>query len=53
MPAVDIPNKEVMGLAHTPTHAPLLQQANKRGMTELTLPVILAQIDLNLFISIF
>ena len=52
-PAVEIPNKEVIGLAHTPTHAPLLQQANNKGTMELKLPVIDVQIDFNLFIIVF
>lgn len=49
-PAVEIPNKEVIGLAQTPTQAPLLQQANKRGMAELKLPVIELHTDFILFI---
>ncbi len=48
-PAVEIPNNEATGLAQTPTQAPLLQQANSKGMMELTLPVIDNQIDLSLF----
>ena len=48
--AVDIPNKEVIGLAHTPMQAPFLQQENKIGNTELKLPVSVSQSDFNLFI---
>jgi hypothetical protein len=48
-PAVEIPKSDATGLAHTPTHAPLLQQAKNNGMMELMLPVIVVQIDFNLF----
>ena len=43
--ADETPNKEAMGLAHTPTQAPLLQQDNKIGAAEVNPPVMLVQID--------
>ncbi len=45
MLADDTPNKEAIGLAHTPTQAPLLQHDNKIGATEVKPPVMLVQID--------
>jgi hypothetical protein len=50
--AVEIPNREATGLAQTPTQAPLLQQANNTGTTELTLPVMVNQRDFNFFIFV-
>lgn len=51
MVADDTPNKEAMGLAQTPTHAPLLQHDNKIGAIEVKPPVIVVQIDF--FASIY
>jgi hypothetical protein len=45
MVADDTPIKEAMGLAHTPTQAPLLQHDNKIGAAEVKPPVMLVQID--------
>lgn len=42
--AEDIPKSEAIGLAHTPTHAPLLQQAKRMGAAEVKLPVMDVQI---------
>lgn len=50
--ADEIPNKDAIGLAHTPTHAPLLQQANKIGAADVSPPVILVQIDFLGFIYV-
>ena len=43
--ADDTPNKDAIGLAHTPTQAPLLQHDNKIGAAEVNPPVMLVQID--------
>jgi hypothetical protein len=43
--AVETPNSDAMGLAQTPTQAPLLQQDNKIGAAEVNPPVILVRID--------
>jgi hypothetical protein len=51
MVADDTPNKEAIGLAHTPTQAPLLQQDNKIGAADVKPPVMLVQIDFFDFIS--
>jgi hypothetical protein len=48
--AEDMPNSEAMGLAHTPTQAPLLQHDNKIGAAEVSPPVIDAQNDFFAFI---
>lgn len=48
--AVEIPNNDAIGLAQTPTQAPLLQHAKNNGIIELKLPVIEVQTDFNLFI---
>ena len=50
MAAEETPNSEAMGLAQTPTHAPLLQQANKMGAADVKLPVIEVQIVFLVFI---
>jgi hypothetical protein len=42
--ADDTPNKEAIGLAHTPTQAPLLQHDNKIGVAEVSPPVMDVQI---------
>jgi hypothetical protein len=44
MVADETPNKEATGLAHTPTHAPLLQHDNKIGAADVKPPVIVVQI---------
>ena len=44
MVADDTPNREAIGLAHTPTQAPLLQHDNKIGAAEVKPPVMLVQI---------
>ena len=51
MVADDTPNREAIGLAHTPTQAPLLQHDNKIGAAEVKPPVMLVQIDFFDFIS--
>lgn len=43
--ADETPNREAIGLAHTPTQAPLLQQDNNIGAAEVKPPVMLVQID--------
>jgi hypothetical protein len=43
--ADETPNNDAMGLAHTPTQAPLLHQDNKIGAVEVNPPVMLVQID--------
>lgn len=48
--ADEIPNKEAIGLAQTPTQAPLLQQDNKMGAVDVIPPVMLVQIDFLFFI---
>jgi hypothetical protein len=50
--AYEIPNKEAMGLAQTPTQAPLLQHDNRIGAAEVKPPVMLVQSDLFPFILI-
>ena len=42
--ADETPNKEAIGLAQTPTHAPLLQQDKRIGAADVNPPVILVQI---------
>lgn len=48
--ALEIPKRDATGLAQTPTHAPLLQQAKNKGTIELKLPEIVVHNDFNLFI---
>ncbi len=47
----ETPNNDATGLAQTPTHAPLLQHANKIGADEVNPPVIVVQIVLFAFIN--
>ena len=48
--ALEIPNIEAIGLTQTAVQAPLLQTAKNKGIEALTLPVMVVQIDLILFI---
>ncbi len=48
--AEDTPKSEAIGLAQTPTQAPLLQHDNKIGAAEVRPPVIDAQRDFLAFI---
>ena len=50
--AEDTPNSDAIGLAQTPTHAPLLQHDNKIGAAEVSPPVSVVQIDFLLSIKI-
>jgi hypothetical protein len=50
MVADETPNKEATGLAHTPTHAPLLQHDNKIGAADVKPSVIVVQIVFLVFI---
>ena len=52
MVADETPNKEAMGLAQTPTQAPLLQQDNKIGAADVIPPVMVVQIDFFSFIMV-
>jgi hypothetical protein len=51
--AEDTPNNDAIGLAQTPTHAPLLQQDNKIGTADVNPPVSVAQIDFLASISCY
>jgi len=50
--AEDTPNNDAIGLAQTPTHAPLLQQDSSTGAADDSPPVIVVQIDFFCFIII-
>lgn len=48
--AEETPNNDAIGLAQTPTQAPLLQQDNNIGKAEVTPPVMVVHIDFFSFI---
>jgi hypothetical protein len=50
--AEETPNKDAIGLAQTPTQAPLLQHDNKTGVADVKPPVMLVQNDFFAFITL-